>query len=70
MRLGGGASVAQQYLAAGLIDELEVSVAPLILGGGARLFDNLGSPPPELEQVRAIDAPGVTHLTYRVRRER
>jgi dihydrofolate reductase len=65
--LGGGASVAQQYLAAGLIDEMEISVVPLLLGGGARLFDNLGDAKPELEQVRAVEAPGVTHLTYRVR---
>jgi dihydrofolate reductase len=65
--LGGGASVAQQYLAAGLVDEMEISVVPLLLGGGARLFDNLGDAKLELEQVRAIEAPGVTHLTYRVR---
>jgi dihydrofolate reductase len=65
--LGGGASVAQQYLAAGLVDEMEISVVPLLLGGGARLFDNLGDAKLELEQVRAVEAPGVTHLTYRVR---
>ena len=66
--IGGGASVAQQYLAAGLIDEFEVSVAPLLLGGGARLFDNLGGAKIELEQVRTIGAPGVTHVKYRVTR--
>jgi dihydrofolate reductase len=66
--IGGGASVAQQYLAAGLIDEFEVSVAPLLLGGGARLFDNLGGAKVELEQVRTIGAPGVTHVKYRVLR--
>ena len=64
--LGGGADVAQQYLAAGLIDELEISVVPLLLGGGARLFDNLGDAKVELELVRAIEAPGVAHLKYRV----
>jgi dihydrofolate reductase len=64
--LGGGANVAQQYLAAGLIDELEISVVPLLLGDGARLFDSLGGAKPELEQVRAIEAPGVAHLSYRV----
>jgi dihydrofolate reductase len=63
--LGGGADVAQQYLAAGLIDELEISVVPLLLGDGARLFDNLGAANIELEQVRAVEAPGVTHLEYR-----
>jgi dihydrofolate reductase len=65
--LGGGASVAQQYLAAGLIDEMEISVVPLFLGDGARLFDNLGDAKIELEQTRVIEAPGVAHLKYRVR---
>ena len=66
--LGGGANVAQQYLAAGLIDEIEISVVPLLLGDGARLFDNLGDAKLELEQVRVTEAPGVAHLTYRPRR--
>jgi dihydrofolate reductase len=64
--LGGGASAGQQYLAAGLLDELEISVVPLLLGAGARLFDNLGEATVELEQIRAIEAPGVTHLKYRL----
>jgi dihydrofolate reductase len=64
--LGGGADVVQQYLARGLIDEMENSLAPLFLGQGARLFDNLGDARPELEQVRAIEAPGVAHLRYRL----
>src|SRR5262249_29370771 len=63
--IGGGASVVNQYLGAGLVDELELHVVPLVLGGGARLFDGLG-PHVRLEQVRAVDAPGVTHLKYRV----
>jgi dihydrofolate reductase len=63
--LGGGASIINQYLAAGLVDELDLSVVPLVLGGGARLFDGVG-PDVRLEQVRAVDAPGVTHLKYRV----
>jgi dihydrofolate reductase len=62
--IGGGADVINQYLAAGLVDELELHVAPKLLGGGARLFDGVG--PLELEQVRVIEAPGVTHLKYRV----
>ena len=64
--IGGGAKVINQYLGAGLVDELELHIVPLVLGGGARLFEGLG-PDLELEQVRAIDAPGVTHLKYRVR---
>jgi dihydrofolate reductase len=62
--LGGGANAAQQYLAAGLLDEVVVSIVPVLLGGGARLFDNLGEATPKLEQVEAIDAPGVTHIRY------
>jgi len=64
--LGGGATVAQQYLAAGLLDEIEVSVVPILLRAGARLFDNLDGASIALEQVRAIEAPGVTHLKCRV----
>jgi dihydrofolate reductase len=60
--LAGGASVAQQYLAAGLLDELVVSIVPLVLGGGARLFENLGDA--QLEQLEAVEAPGVTHIRY------
>jgi dihydrofolate reductase len=64
--LGGGANVAQQYLKAGLIDELQIHLVPVLLGEGARLFDNLGDAEIRLECVRAVEAPGVTHLTYRV----
>jgi dihydrofolate reductase len=64
--LWGGDNVAQQYLAAGLLDELELHVVPVLLGDGARLFDNLGDAKVRLAQVRAVEAPGVTHLKYRV----
>jgi dihydrofolate reductase len=64
--LGGGATAVQQYLAAGLLDEMLISVVPVFLGGGARLFDNLGDARPRLEQVEVVEAPGVTHLRYRV----
>ena len=63
--IGGGASVINQYLAAGLVDELELHIVPLVLRGGARLFEGLGSEL-RLEQIRAIEAPGVTHVKYRV----
>jgi dihydrofolate reductase len=62
--LAGGASVVNQYLAARLVDEIDVSVAPLILGGGARLFEGLDPRTPKLKQIRAVDAPGVTHIRY------
>jgi dihydrofolate reductase len=62
--LGGGANVVQQYLAAGLIDEFELHLVPILLGDGERLLENVGEL--ELKQVRAIDAPGVTHIKYRV----
>ena len=63
--IGGGADIINQYLAAGRVDELEVHIAPLILGGGERLFDGVG-PDLKLEQLRAVEAPGVAHLKYRV----
>jgi dihydrofolate reductase len=63
--VGGGASIINQYLAAGLVDEIEIHVSPLILGGGERLFDGVG-PDLKLEQLRAVEAPGVAHLKYRV----
>lgn len=62
--LGGGANVIQQYLAAGLVDEFELHIVPILLSAGERLLENVGTL--ELEQVRAIDAPGVTHIRYRV----
>jgi len=63
--IGGGASIAHQYLAASAVDEVNIAIAPILLGSGERLFDQLGSAL-RLEQVRAIDAPGVTHIKYRV----
>lgn len=65
IKLGGGANVAQEYLAAGLIDEMEIHLVPMLLGGGTRLFDNIGGSAPRLELVRTIEGPGVTHLKYR-----
>jgi dihydrofolate reductase len=62
--VGGGADVINQYLAAGLVEELELHIVPLVLGRGARLFEGI-APNLTLEQVRAVEAPGVTHLKYR-----
>jgi dihydrofolate reductase len=63
--IGGGAETIDQYLRLGLLDELELHVVPIILGGGSRLFEDVGDL--KLEQLRAVEAPGVTHLKYRVR---
>jgi dihydrofolate reductase len=64
--LGGGANVVQQYLSAGLVDGFELHIVPILLPDGERLFDDVGAV--ELEQVRVIEAPGVTHIKYRVLR--
>lgn len=64
--VAGGANVIQQYLEAGLLDQLQIHLAPLLLGGGIRLFDDVGTEQIELEATRVIDSPGVTHLRYRV----
>jgi dihydrofolate reductase len=64
--VAGGANVIQQYLTAGLLDEIQIHVAPVLLGDGRRLFENLGPEQRELETIRVIDSPGVTHLKFRV----
>jgi dihydrofolate reductase len=61
----GGATTVNQYLAAGLVDELRLHVAPYTLGAGIRLFDGVG--PLDLEQVSARSTATVTHLVYRLR---
>jgi dihydrofolate reductase len=61
--LWGGGQIVSEYLAAGLVDELELHLVPLVLGDGARLWDGLG--PTKFELVRVVEAPGVTHLRYR-----
>ena len=64
-----GASIAQRALTAGLLDELEIHLIPVLLGAGRRLFAHLGSEPRELERVRVLEGEGgVTHIRYRVRR--
>jgi dihydrofolate reductase len=60
------ASILQQCLTLGLMDEIHIDMAPTLLGGGVRLFDQLGIAPIGLERIRAVAAPGVTHLGYRV----
>jgi dihydrofolate reductase len=62
----GAASIAQQCIRAGLLDEIHVDLVPVLLGGGVRFFEHLGNEPIGLESTRVIEAPGVTHLTFRV----
>jgi dihydrofolate reductase len=62
--LAGGASAAQQYLVAGLVDEMEIHLVPTLLGSGERLFDGVGDDLQGLELVRTVAAPGVTHLKF------
>jgi dihydrofolate reductase len=64
--VAGGANVVQQVMRAGLLDELQIHIAPLLLGDGVRLFDALGPERPELEITRVIGSPAVTHVKYRV----
>jgi len=64
--LAGGANVAQQFLRAGLVDEVQLHIAPLLLGDGVRLFDGLGDDLPTLEATRVIESPTITHIRYRV----
>ncbi|MCC9157823.1 dihydrofolate reductase family protein [Streptomyces parvulus] len=64
--IGGGADTVRQYLAAGLVDELQLHVVPVLLGGGLRLFEGLGDAGRrDLEQVGAVETPLATHLKYR-----
>ena len=60
------ANILQQALKAGLVDEIHVDLAPILIGGGVSLFDHLGTGPIELERTRVVEAPGVTHLSFRV----
>jgi dihydrofolate reductase len=62
--IAGGASTVRQYLAAGLLDELYLHIAPVVLGAGERLLEGVGDP--TLEPVKVVDSPAVTHIKYRV----
>jgi len=62
----GAASIAQQCIRAGILDEVHVDLVPVLLGDGVRLFEHLGAGPIEVESTRVIAGAGVTHLTFRV----
>jgi dihydrofolate reductase len=61
-----GANTAQQFLSAGLLDEIQINLIPTLLGDGVRLFDHLAKSQIELERTRVIESSGVTHLRFRV----
>ncbi|MBA3432198.1 MAG: dihydrofolate reductase family protein [Actinobacteria bacterium] len=62
----GGANIMRQYLKAGLLDEMEIHLVPVLLGGGVRLFEDLGSEQIELRRTRTIETPSATHLRFEV----
>jgi dihydrofolate reductase len=62
--VAGGARAIQQFLAAGLLDELYLHIVPVLLGGGERLLEGVGDP--TLEPIQVVASPGVTHIRYRV----
>jgi dihydrofolate reductase len=64
----GAASIVQECIRLGLLEEIHVDLVPALLGGGVRLFEHLGTTPIELESTRVIEGAGVTHLTFRVLR--
>jgi dihydrofolate reductase len=66
VRIMGGAAIGQQFLAAGLVDEMVVHLVPVLLNDGRRMFEELGSNPIVLEIVEVVDAPAATHVRYRI----
>ncbi len=64
IRIAGGPNVIQQYLNMGVIDELEIALAPVLFGGGRRLFENLREPDSQFRIDKVIDSPAATHLRY------
>jgi dihydrofolate reductase len=64
--IAGGASCARQAIKAGVVDEIDLQVSPVILGSGERLLDGFDAGVPKLELARVLEAPGVVHVRYRV----
>ena len=64
VRISGGAHVIQQYLAMGVVDELEIALAPVLFGGGRRLFENIPDPGPTFRIDRVVNGPAATHIRY------
>jgi dihydrofolate reductase len=64
VRIAGGADVIQQYLNLGVVDELEIALAPVLFGGGRRLFDNIREPTPQFRIARVLDGSAATRVRY------
>jgi dihydrofolate reductase len=64
----GGASIGQQYIAAGLVDELSIHLVPVLFGGGTRMFEHLGDEHIQLETFDVVETPAATHLRFRIAR--
>jgi len=64
VRIAGGADVIQQYLSMDVVDELEIALAPVLFGGGRRLFEHLREPGPQFRIDKVLDGPAATHLRY------
>jgi dihydrofolate reductase len=64
--IAGGASTINQYLAAGLLDEIYLHISPVVLGAGERMFADVGDP--KLEPIKVVESPRVTHVKYRIKR--
>lgn len=69
VQVSGGAKVIQQYINAGLLDEIQVHISPMVLGAGHRLFEGIDPKGPRFEPVRVVESPNVTHIRYRVYRK-
>ena len=65
-----GANAAQQYLKAGLVDEMIIQLVPVLLGSGTRLFDHIGADPIELASTRVVESPAATHLRFRLPKQK
>jgi dihydrofolate reductase len=68
VRISGGANTIDQFVKAGLVDEVQFHLAPVVLGRGVKLFENVGDEGLTLEKIRLVDSPAVTHISFRVPR--
>jgi dihydrofolate reductase len=62
----GGASIGQQFIAAGLVDELQLHLVPVLFGGGTRMFEHLGDEHIQLEPLQVVETPAAIHLRFRI----